>query len=178
MSSFVASITILQHIPAHLNQISYATSTIIHHSTHAPTCPHITHKTSTALVTPTGLIILLILIDYHNRRSHAQNKYTFHVDTYRCIPQHIIRVFFKKILSSQQTTHQIHSYRNLKISDPLSNSFSFATNFNPYQYSFYTYTHMHNIDQSLNRLIHKIPSEHLGRIEASHMGCPQGLAFR
>jgi hypothetical protein len=37
---------------------------------------------------------------------------------------------------------------------------------------------MHNIDQSLNRLIHKIPSEQPGRIEASHMGCPQGLAFR
>jgi hypothetical protein len=28
---------------------------------------------------------------------------------------------------------------------------------------------MHNIDQSLNRLIHNIPSEQPGRIEASHM---------
>jgi hypothetical protein len=37
---------------------------------------------------------------------------------------------------------------------------------------------MHIIDQSLNRLIHKIPSEQPGRIEASHMGYPQGFAFR
>jgi hypothetical protein len=70
-SFHVASITILRHIPAHLNQISYAITTVMHHGTHAHTCPHIAHKTSTAQVTPTGLIILLIRIDYHNRRSHA-----------------------------------------------------------------------------------------------------------
>jgi hypothetical protein len=37
---------------------------------------------------------------------------------------------------------------------------------------------MHNIDRSLNKLIHKIPSEQPGRIETSHMGCPQGSVFR
>jgi hypothetical protein len=43
----------------------------IHHDTHAHMCPYITHKTSTALVTPTGLIIHLICLDYPNHRSHA-----------------------------------------------------------------------------------------------------------
>jgi hypothetical protein len=76
---------------------------------------------------------------------------------------------------THQTIHRIYSYRNIKTFEFLSTSFSFATNFNPYKYIF---LHMHNIDQSLNRLIHKIPSEQPGRIEASHMGCPQGLAFR
>jgi hypothetical protein len=43
---------------------------------------------------------------------------------------------------------------------------------------FYTYTHVHNIDQSLIGLIHKIPREQPGRIETSRMGCPQGSVFR
>jgi hypothetical protein len=37
---------------------------------------------------------------------------------------------------------------------------------------------VHNIDQSLIGLIHKIPREQPGRIETSRMGCPQGSVFR
>ena len=36
---------------------------------------------------------------------------------------------------------------------------------------------MHNIDQSLNRLIHKIPSEQPGRIEASHRAVHKAWRF-
>jgi 3'-phosphoadenosine 5'-phosphosulfate (PAPS) 3'-phosphatase len=46
---------------------------------------------------------------------------------------------------THQTTHRINSYRNIKTSEFFSTSFSFATNFNPYQYIF---LHIHTCTTS------------------------------
>jgi hypothetical protein len=105
---------------------------------------------------------------------------TFYTHTHSNTNVHHIdkNIIIQTTNRTHQTTHRINSYRNIKTSEFFSTSFSFATNFNPYQYIFlHIYTHAQH-RPSLNRLIHKIPSEQPGRIEASHMGCPQGLAFR
>jgi hypothetical protein len=160
--------------------ISYATITIIHHGTH-------THLRALIKSSHPMYFQFNHHIKQHNMFAYQNVKAT--------LLRHITETFYTHIHSNtnvhhidkniiiettnrtHQTTHRINSYRNIKTSEFLLLFLSPRTSIHTNTFS-YTYTHMHNIDQSLNRLIHKIPSEQPGRIEASHMGCPEGLAFR
>jgi hypothetical protein len=167
-SFLVVSVTISRHTPAHLKQLSHATTTISHHDTH-------THLRALIKSSHPMYFQFTHHVRQHNMFSYLTVKAT--------LLRHITKTFlyphtFQHQCTPHQTTHRINSYRTIKTSEFFSTSFSFAMNFNPYQYIFlHIYTHAQH-RPSLNRLIHKIPSEQPGQIEASHMGCPQGLAFR
>jgi hypothetical protein len=130
------------HIPAHLKQISYTTTTKIHHDTHPHTCPHVTHKTSTTPVTPTGLIIpssalTITIVDHMHKTIHFSHRHLLmHSPTHN---PHF------KSLSSQQTTHQTYYYRNLKTSEFLFYFIFFYIRVHSHNYDFtHIFTHAHH----------------------------------
>jgi hypothetical protein len=106
-------------------------------------------------------ITILRHIPVHLKQiSHATTTITHH-DTHMCTKSILTSHVFP-IYSSRYTTQHVCLPKR-------EGNLAMAYNQNIF---LHIYTHMLSIDQSLNILIHKIPSEQPGRIEISHMGCP------
>jgi hypothetical protein len=97
-SFLVTSITILRHIPTHLNQISYTTTAIIHHDTHTHTymSPHYAHDINST--------------SGSNRTNHTPHSLRLSQSPISCIkPIH----FLHKQLSMYSPKHNPHFFLNL-----------------------------------------------------------------
>jgi hypothetical protein len=128
----------MRHILAHLNK--YLTPPLLYHTT--------AHTHLRALIKSSHPMYFQFTYHIKQRNMFAYQNVkatllrhitkTFYTHTHSNTNVHHIdkNIIIQTTNRTHQTTHRINSYRNIKTFELFSTSFSFATNFNPYQYNF------------------------------------------